>query len=135
MYNLAPFYTISCLYIKSDGSLDGDLCAIDISSGETVGNFRDAVLNKNPILKGQIDARLLTLWRLRGPRQPKDVRSMLKQRAISFSEDDPISVVERLEIPRKLSSYFSPEDENPNPLPEGCVHVLVEVPIFGKLHY
>ena len=128
-------YTISCLCVKSDGSLDGQPFRISCSTGARVWDFKDEILNKNPILKSTVAARLLTLWRLKQPQQLKDLRLMLKQGAILFSEDDSSSVVERLEIPRKLSSYFSPEDENPNPLPEGCVHVLVEVPIFGKLHY
>ena len=65
----------------------------------------------------------------------KNPRSMLKQGAISFSEDDSSSAAEELDPTRELSSYFSPKDENLNPLPKNCVHVLVKLPVSGKSHY
>ena len=93
------------------------------------------VKEKKPNDLGGVDADHLTVWRLKQPQRLKALRTMLKDGGISFSDDDPSSVVEELDPTRILSSYFSPKDENPNPLPEECVHVLVEVPTSGKLHY
>ena len=106
-----------------------------ISRDKLVGQLTNEILDKNPVLKNGVSVLQLALWRLKQPQQLKDLMSMLKQGAISFSEDDSSSVVDQLDPTRKLSSYFSPKDENHNPLPEECVHVLVEVPTFGKLHY
>ena len=126
---------IFCLVIDHERTPQGQPFPISCSTGDTVGDLTRAVLNENPNLKSQVDARLLTLWRLKQPQQLKGLMLMLKQGAISFSDDDPSSVVEELDPTGDLSSYFTSNDENPNPLPKERVHVLVEVPTFGKLHY
>ena len=132
---MSNLFKIFCLVIDHERTPQGHPFPISSSTGDTVGDLTKAVLNENPNLKSQVDARLLTLWRLKQPQQLKGLMLMLKQGAISFSEDDPSSVVEELDPTRELSFYFAPKDENPNPLPEYYVHVLVEVPASGKLHY